>query len=233
MSRVAKYVLNNPGALRQFSKDVKRDLVSAAARTLNQVAYQARGRVVEAERREFTLRNTYTERQTQYTKTKYNGDDLRNLRASVGITEKAGYMALQEQGGYRTPSAKTDHLAIATDAARRGSPANPVARKYYFSKNKIVRGAMSKKRSHKANRVAAAAVAYRTGKLMQLDNNNIVEVTAFRRGDETGHIFDTRLIYTGKYKKTRVGKRKFFVESAQVPLEDIQEIFNRIMDGGA
>jgi hypothetical protein len=155
-------------------------------------------------KKDFTIRNTFTARQVQYTQMPQGRYSLSVIQSTVGITEKASYMARQELGGVHRPATgKT--LAIPTAAARGGSNALPVVRKNYVSriKNKIVRaqGGYITGGGHKARIVEMAAAANKKGGFLAM-NKRIFRVENFVKKDG-GASFRLRQLY-GLDKKATI-----------------------------
>jgi hypothetical protein len=119
MSYTAKLVINDPESFHLLTTDMKETIIKAAINKVNIQAARTKTKAIQIIKTDFTVRNTFTARQVQYTQMPQGRYSLSLIQSTVGITEKASYMARQELGGARRPATgKT--LAIPTAAARGG-----------------------------------------------------------------------------------------------------------------
>jgi hypothetical protein len=203
MSFTAKLIINDPESFHILTTDMKETIIKAAINKVNIQAARTRTKAIQIMKANFTLRNTHTARQVQYTQMLHGRYSLSLIQSTVGIMEKASYMARQELGGVRRPTTgKT--LAIPTAAARGGSNALPVVRKNYVSriKSKIIRpsGGYLTDGTHKARIVEMAAAANKNGGFLTI-NKKIFRVENFVKNGN-GVKFRLRQLYGFDKKKT-------------------------------
>jgi hypothetical protein len=202
MSSTAKLIINDLESFHILTMDMKETIIKAAIRKVNIQAARTRTKAIQIMKTNFTIRNTYTARQVQYTQMPQGRYSLSRIQSTVGITEKASYMARQELGGVRRPTAgKT--LAIPTAAARGGSNALPVVRKNYVSriKAKIIRArGYVTDGSHKARIVEMAATANKKGGFLSM-NKKIFRVENFVKNN-SGVTFRLRQLYGFDKRRT-------------------------------
>jgi hypothetical protein len=203
MSFTAKLVINDPESFHILTIDMKQTIIKAAINKVNIQAARTRTKAIQNIKADFTVRNTFTARQVQYTQMPQGRYSLSRIQSSVGITEKGSYMARQELGGIRRP-AVGKNLAIPTAAARGGSNALPIPRKNYVSriKSKVIRptGGYLTDGTHKARIVEMAAAAKKGGFLSI--NKKIFRVENFVKNDG-GAKFRLRQLY-GFDRKTTI-----------------------------
>jgi hypothetical protein len=128
MSGSVTIFTNDPSKFHLLATQVKLDMIEAGINTVNVMAAVGRNGAVKNVKKKFTNRNTFTVRQIQFTpmaESKYVKISV--IQATLGATDKAPWMARQEEGGQHKPSmGKT--LAIPTDLARGGLNSRPVLR---------------------------------------------------------------------------------------------------------
>jgi hypothetical protein len=203
MSSTAKLIINDPESFHVLTTDMKETIIKAAINKVNIQAARTRTKAIQNIKADFTVRNTFTARQVQYTQMPQGRYSLSVIQSTVGVTEKGSYMARQELGGVRRPATgKT--LAIPTAAARGGSNALPVVRKNYVSriKSKIIRpsGGYLTDGTHKARIVEMAAAADKKGGFLAI-NKKIFRVENFVKNDG-GATFRLRQLYGFDRRKT-------------------------------
>jgi hypothetical protein len=214
MSYTAKLIISDPENFRMLTTDMKETIIKAAINKVNIQAARTRTRAIQNIKSDFTVRNTFTARQVQYTQMPQGRYSLSLIQSTVGVTEKASYMARQESGGIRRPTTgKT--LAIPTAAARGGSNALPVVRKNYVSriKSKIIRpsGGYLTDGTHKARIVEMAAAANKKGGFLSI-NKKIFRVENFVKNDG-GAKFRLRQLY-GFNKRTTITRSQPWLKPA-------------------
>jgi hypothetical protein len=230
MSSTARFVLDNPSAFNDLCADLKDWVTKSAIDTVNIQAALARRNLVARERQDFILRNSFTERQTQITQMpKGNVKSLEDVRATVGITEKAAYMARQDEGGYHTPESGS-RLAIATDKARTGKDKKKtVARRYRMNNIDALKiTGKSKHSATKARGVARAYIAWKTKKLVHY-GKDLFAVTDFIKKSD-GVTFKIEKIYEMDYTQTYTSGKEYFLPECEKVTGDIQAIFNSQMN---
>lgn len=114
-------------------KDIINASETATRNTLNTVAFLSRKNSISNINQNFIIRNTFTQRQIQVERVKEN-IPIGLMWSSVGATEKADYMALQEEGGVK--EGKNGNILMAQVAARGGSNKNLVSKSMYYKKIK-------------------------------------------------------------------------------------------------
>jgi hypothetical protein len=234
MSSVTKYVLNNPDAIKDMCKDLRRWIKKAATATVNATAFTARENLVLRVRQEFIMRDKFitSGRALFVTKAAFgHTESLRDIKASVGFSEAASFMRRQDEGGYH--EAKKGSLRIYTDKAREGgTKAGRVKRGYGYKSNgrKMIIPLITTGVSHKTRQVRRAYTAYKSGKLMYF-GKSLFRVTSFKKvGDNIR--FEKEMIINRKFERTYTPSHNFFMPECNRAAENIQEVFNREMDNG-
>jgi hypothetical protein len=203
MSTTARLIIDDPENFHLLTTDMKEAIIKAAINKVNIQAARTRSKAIQNIQKDFTVRNTFTARQVQYTQMPQGRYSLSVIESTVGITVKAGYMARQETGGLHKAAAGKA-LAIPTDAARGGVKSSPVLKKNYLSKikSKIVqaRGYVLDG-GHRARIAAMAAEAAQKGGFISM-NKKLFRVENFvSRGNSAR--FRLRQVY-GLDRKTTV-----------------------------
>lgn len=214
-------------SLSQVTADIHRRFIKAGVNTVNIVAATARNNAVKNVQNSFTLRNSFTAKQIQFTKCGQNVRSLNQIKSETGVTEKAAYMERQEQGGTRKNA--NGNLVIPTTNARGGSNAKTVRRSYYYSniRPRIVHGSTNFK-SKKAAHVARAFVAAKNHGFIRM-NNSIFKVSGFRKSG--GNVsFKSTHILNLKYESTYTPKKAWLEPASDYAAQMMQEIFNQQMD---
>lgn len=195
---------------------------TAAKNTLNTVAFLSRKNAIKNIKQKFTVRNTFTQRQIQVERVKENAV-LGLMWSSVGATEKADYMRLQEEGG--TKEGKSGNILMPQLAARGGSISNLVAKTMYYKKiKKNIINFSSRKGSRKANLIATAYAANKNNKFIKY-KDNIYQITSFTKsGDSVS--FTKKHIYNISQKTAKIKENKWLEPAIQKPVSDFQNIFN-------
>jgi hypothetical protein len=181
MSTIARLVIDDLENFHLLTTDMKEAIIKAAINKVNIQAARTRNRAIQNIQKDFTVRNTFTARQVQYTQMPQGRYSLSAIQSAVGITIKAGYMARQETGGLHKPAAGKGSLAIPTDAARGGAKSAPVSKKNYLSKikSKIVQARGYLLGGENRSRIAAmAAEAFQKGGFVSL-NKKLFRVENF------------------------------------------------------
>ncbi len=234
MSEITVMVINDPSKMDLLTTAMKKQIITAAVNTVNIQAALTRKNAIQKVQKNFIIRNNFTTRQIQFTPMKHGQvHTLQNVQSSVGATARADYLRRQEEGGSHTsPSGR---LSIPTDTARSGSIKNPVSNMYRLSnlrgqktegpiKNRLA------KLSKKSSQVARAAVAHKTGKLIQY-GGNLHKVISFSAGGSVS--FRLKQIYSFKFSSTMTKPSPWLQPSAEKPAADGQSIFNKAMDKAA
>lgn len=203
--------------------DIEKAGEIAAKNTLNTVAFLSRRNAIKEINQNFTIRNTFTQRQIQVERVKETAN-LQNMCSSVGATEKADYMRLQEEGG--TKEGKNGgNILMAQTAARGGSDKNLVSKSMYYKKiKKNIINFSARKGSRKANLIATAYAANKYNKFIKY-KDNIYQITSFKKsGDSVS--FDKKHIYNVSEKTAKIKQNKWLEPAIQKPVSDFQNIFN-------
>ena len=237
MSSVANMVYDDPDKMHLLCADIKEGIIKAAIATVNIKAALSRKEAIKNIKGDFTLRNNYTTAQVQFTPMPEGRYSISAIQSVIGITEKAAYMARQEEGGERTPS-RGNTLAIPTDVARGGSVRNPVIsamRVGKIGKRKRVHGNTSRNyASHKAFNVARAFVAFTEGLFLPLggsgDQRNLHAVTSFQRSDSASFNpkikFETMQVYKFDMEQTITPPTPWLLPACEKVEAESQNIFN-------
>lgn len=222
----ATMVIKDPELFHLIPADFKVKIIEGGINTVNQMAFLARRYAQENIRTSFITRNTFTTRSVQVTqmpKVKYVS--LSAIQSTVGITDKAGYMARQESGGEHLPRAGGT-LAIPTDRARGGSKRNLVQGQFKLTRLRArkVRGkSRAGSGTHKSRAVARAAVAFRENKLVQY-GGNLHFVGRFSTGN--GRVtFRLRQVYGFNKRSTTTKARPWMRPAYERSARDGERIY--------
>jgi hypothetical protein len=252
MSGIAKYALENPNAIKNLCADVRKVLKTAAAQTVNDTAFQARVCIKEAVNAEFMIRNSFTTSGNALIVTKVpygHTENLDDIEASVGFTEKAAYMRRQDEGGQKQGK-NGNGVPLPMDRVRKGGTKKGLVQKKYYLKelgDLKVKGSFKKtyklpsgepwngkrekdKERHgmpRAASVARAAVAAREGKLIHYGENLFAVTNFHAQGDVK---FDLVPVYFFEYKTTQTPATPFFLPACEKAMEGIQDRFNANMN---
>ena len=237
MSSIAKYALDNPNAIKDMCGDVRKLIKTAASQTVNAVAFQARANLKDYVQNNFNNSNGLVTKDALFVSKAAFGhtENLGDIHASVGFSEKVDFMQRQDEGGYHTVKEPSKKLRITTDTAKsEGIPTIHIGKRGKQTiSGKVVHTILfrpGRSGSHKANRVARAAMAFKTGLLMYLGpNNSLFKVTDFQRKD--GDVkFETEMFVNRKYEETFTPARHFFLPECERAARNIQQLFNENMD---
>jgi hypothetical protein len=235
MGDIVRKVYDAPETMHLLAVDVKEGIIKAAVATVNIKAALARKEAIKNIRGDFTIRNNFTTAQVQFTPMPEGRYSLSAIHSTIGITEKAAYMARQEEGGTHTPSqGKT--LAVPTDVARGGSIRSPVIspmRVGKIGKKRRVHGESNREyKSQKAWMVARAFVAFAEGLFLPLggngDQRNLHEVVQFQK-TSGGASFKTMQVYKFDMEKTITAPQPWLLPACEKVEADNQDIFNSQM----
>jgi len=213
--------------LKRGFADFPKANVQAVKNTLNIAVSLTRRNAITDIRTDFILRNKFTERQIQFDKAE--GDDISMMESRIGATEKADYMATQEEGGRRKLSQfSKGATSIPQTPVRIGlSSHREVSRDYYIKRlrKKIVRGRFRKNfGSSKARMVAMFAAGKKLNKLVKR-HGDILRVSQFEKLGRNRVKIRTELLYT-LYKKPILIKPNPWLEPAtHKPARDLENIY--------
>ncbi|GHV90432.1 hypothetical protein AGMMS50268_09350 [Spirochaetia bacterium] len=235
MGSIAKMVYDDPEKMHLLAVDLKECLIKAATATVNIKAALARKEAIKNIKDDFTIRNNFTTAQVQFTPMPEGRYSLSAIQSVIGITEKASYMARQEEGGEQTPS-KGRTLAIASDVARGGSVRHTVIspmRVGKLTKKRRVHGESNREyKSQKAWMVARAFVAFTEGLFLPLggngDQRNLHEVVQFQKTSGGAH-FESMQVYKFDMEKTITSPQPWLLPACEKVEADSQDIFNSQM----
>jgi hypothetical protein len=240
MSTAVKMVIRDPSKFGLLPTQVKLDLIQAGLATVNVMAALGRKEAIKNVQKSFITRNTFTMRQIQFTpmpQSKYI--KISAIHATLGATEKAPYMARQEEGGKHTP-ARGQTLAIPTDRARGGSKLRPVMagmRVGKIGKRRRVRSQSKRDfsfrfSSEKARKVARAYVAFKTGKFLPIgggnNQRNLFVVTKFVK-TKKGVAFKLEQVYRFDKPETVTKPEPWLLPASDKVARQVQAIFNSQM----
>lgn len=217
------------GSMQEVCEDMGRMFVAAGRNTVNAVAAIARKNAQANIGANFVLRNSFTMNSVFFTQCPKSVRTLSDIKSFVGITERAGYMALQETGGTKTNRNGGNLIIPNTRARVGGTNAKAVSRGKYYSSIRpgIVRGA-GRFSSHKANFVAQAYVAFKNRGFVRR-NDSIFAVQRFRKiGDSVS--FQMKQIYNMKHQSVQVEQNPWLEPASDFAGNLMQDIFNKEME---
>jgi hypothetical protein len=246
MSSIAKYALDNPNAIKDLCKDVRKTIKKAATEAVNAVAFEARENLKTYVRENFNNSDFLVSGHSLFvTKATFgHTENLGDIHAGVGFSDKVDFMRRQDEGGWHTPKAPSKKLSILTDAAKRdGLPTIHIGKRgkqtIWGKAIHTIFSRRGRSESHKANRVARAFMAHKTGLLMYLGpNSSLFRVTDIqfentKEGQDRTHRkveFKTEMFRNRAYEKTFTPARNFFKPECEKAAKHIQDLFNENMD---
>lgn len=132
-------------------------LANAVRGTLNDAAFQVRKYALEELKKEFTLRNKFTERGIRVTKIPAGSKNIDSMAAYVGADIARGYLEKHEDGKVKYKGGPTNEPRIS------GNWNKLVSRGYYLSRRgvKDVRSFRSTAKTGRGKAYAMMAMAYR------------------------------------------------------------------------
>jgi hypothetical protein len=251
MSSIAKYALDNPNAIKNMCKDLRKAIKTAATQAVNATAFNARENLKTYVQENFNNpTGLITGNALFVTKVPFgHTENLGDIQARVGFSDRVDFMKRQDEGGWHTPKEPSKKLRILTDAAKRdGLPTIHIGK----SGKQTIRGRAihtilrqpGRSKSHKANRVARAFKAYKTGLLMYFGpNNSLFRVNSIQfentkgwrkeKGQDRTHRkveFQAEMFINRAHERTYTPARNFFMPECKKAAERIQELFNENMD---
>jgi hypothetical protein len=225
VSTAVKMVIDDPENFDLLTTDFQEQMKKGARATVNIQAALTRKKGIENIKDDFTLRNNYTTSQVQFTPMPEGQYAFSEIQSTVGITEKAGYMARQEFGGPHKPE-NSDTLPIPTNLARGGNRGSPVLRKNYLDKLKKVKGADYSREggTYRSKLVARAAVAFRE-KIPMRFTNNLFIIKDFEKYGEGRISFEREMVYNFDKPETITPESPWLRPAADEVAKDTESIF--------
>ncbi len=224
-STAVRLVIDDPENFHLLTTDMKEMIIKGGIATVNVQAALTRKNAIENVRGDFTLRNNFTTSQIQFQQMeKARFISLSAIQSTVGITEKAGYMARQETGGPHKAEGGTN-LAIPTNLARGGNKGSPVLKNYYLHKLKKVNGGgyTLEGQTYRSWLVRKAAVASKNNILMR-HNDKLFSVTGFEKRGGKVH-FKMQEIYGLDREETITPETPWLKPATENPARDVENIF--------
>lgn len=218
-------VFMGPGAFQKVIGDVKSRQLKAATNTVNITAAISRQNAQRLMRRNFTLRNTFTEKSVIYAKCPPGVTRLQDVKSEMGLLPKAGYMETQEKGGRKT-SPTGANLIIPNTNARMGNNAFRVKKFYQYSN---IRANFEKRQGSSKMALAVAAYNAAHSKGFIRINNTIFQVLRFKpKGDN--RMFTARPILNLKHKSVFVPARPWMQPAIDYAQRLMPDIYGKEMD---
>jgi hypothetical protein len=220
-----RMVIDDPSKFSLLTTDMKEQMIKGLTATVNVQAALARKYAIKNIQDDFTLRNSFTTRQIQYTPMPQGRYSINAIKSSIGVTEKAGYMALQEKGGLRVP-AQGDRLAVPTNLARGGNKGSPVARKDQVGnlKNKMVYVHFKHSGAPKSELVKSAYIAAKHKSVMRY-YKGLFLVSDFIRKSDKGISFKMDMLYEFMNREVFTPENEWLWPASERPAKDTLNIF--------
>lgn len=208
-------------------KDAEKKCIKACINTVNIQAATSRKEGIINIKNQLTLRNNFTERNIVYTQCPQNVTNINQIQSEVGATERAEYMARQEEGGMHNPK-QGKQLAIPSTMARGGNNAKKVMFKFNYSNIKTV-GKALKATTRSSRYVARAFVASKNKMLMSVGTKTLFQITNFKKSG--GSIsFKQTPIYNLKFHQTQTPPAPWLRPATEQQAKEAQQIFNYQLD---
>jgi hypothetical protein len=220
-----RMVIDDPENFHLLTTDMKEQIIKGGIATVNVQAALTRKKAIENIKDDFTLRNNFTTSQVQFTPMPQGRYALSAIHSTVGITERAGYMARQEFGGPHKPE-NSNTLPIPTNIARGGNRGSPVLRKNYLNKLKKVRGADYSREggTFRSKLVARAAVAFQE-KIPMRFNNKLFNVNDFKKSANGTISFKIQQLYGFDNAETITPETPWLKPATDDVSKDTESIF--------
>ena len=204
-------------------KDAEKKCIKACINTVNIQAASSRKEGIENTKKNFTIRNQFTEKNIVFTQCPQNVTNINQIQSEVGATKRADYLERLEEGGTRKPK-KGKRLAIPTTLLR-GSNESLIPRDKHMTKIRSQTvGKKKKTRSRKSNIVAEAYIANKHG-LFFRHNKSIYQVTSFTKSGDNIN-FDKKLIYNMKFSETKTPAQPWLKPATDQQAKEAQQIYN-------
>lgn len=222
-------VIDDPSKFHLLTEDMQKDVLKAAATTVNIQAALTRNNAIQNLQNDFILRNQFTTKSIQFDRAPAEATSFDQIESHVGALDRASYLERQEKGGSHTnPSG--GQLSIPTTAARAGSNRNLVQKSLYRTKinKKIIKYNPHQAGNGRSALVIAAQAASAPGKYLKY-NKNIYKVLDFKKsGDNVS--FRLEMIYFRGKSATQTKATHWLTEASLKPAQDAQSIFNSQME---
>jgi hypothetical protein len=224
-SAAVRMVIDDPEKFHLLTNDMKEQIIKGGIATVNVQAALTRKKAVENIKGDFTLRNNFTTSQVQFTQMPQGRYALSAIHSTVGITEKAGYMARQEFGGPHKPE-NGIALPIPTNIARGGNRGSPVLRKNHLDELKKVKGAdySRKVETFRSKLLARAAVAFRE-KIPMRFNDKLFNVNDFKKSADGVISFKIQQLYGEDKPETITPEMPWLKPATDDVAKDTENIF--------
>jgi len=225
-SEVVRLVIQDPENFDLLTTDMKEMIIKGGIATVNVQAALTRKNAQAILKENFILRNNFTSSQIQFTQMPQGRYSLEAIKSTVGITEKASYMARQEEGGPRQPAGKGSRLAIPTNRARGGAKSSPVQKNYYLYKLRMVKGGGMdiEGQTYRSWLVRKAAVASKQGLIMR-HADKYFTVNDFQKKAGGGVSFKMNMIYGLDREQTITPPSPWLKPAMEKPAQDAEDIF--------
>ena len=208
-------------------KDAEKKCIKACINTVNIQAASSRKEGIINVKKNFTIRNTWTERNIVYTQCPQNVTNINQIQSEVGATERAEYMERQEKGGIHKPKTGSQ-LAIPNTMARGGSNNKKVLYKFNYSNIKTV-GKALKATTRSCRYVARAFIASKNKLLMSVGTKTLFQITNFTKsGDSIS--FKQTPIYNLKFTQTKTPAQPWLKPATDQQAKEAQQIYNYQLD---
>mgnify|MGYP003590798656 CR=1 FL=1 len=204
-------------------KNFETSNVEAVKNTLNIAASLSRRNAVQNIKREFILRNKFTEKSITFQKA--DGNSINQLESKVGALDRAKYLKYQEDGGTKPKRGK--NYAIAQKSARMGSNKNVISKNFYMSK--IVSGGIKKgkpklARGRRGNGVAQMYIANKFSKFV-IRNKKIYRVDSFEKTSRNNVKAKMTLLYALQASPVKIKATWWMKRAVEKPSRDIDNIY--------
>jgi len=213
-------------SLREVTEDMKKKMVSAGKNTVNIVAAVARKNAIAKIESDFTLRNRFTVNSVRFTQCPANVRNLSDVKSSVGILDRAEYMARQETGGEKKSPTGSNLIIPNTKARRGGTNRGLVSRAFQYGK--IKSGFVKRKSPTKQDLMSAAFEASKNKGFIRI-NDTIFKVKRFNPRKDN-RAFVATPILNMKFKSTTTPKKEWLAPSAFAAADMIPAIFAQKFD---
>ena len=222
-------VIDDPSKFHLLTEDMQKDVLKAAAATVNIQAALTRRNAIENLHNDFILRNQFTEKSLHFEQAPKEAKSFEEIESHIGALDRASYLERQEKGGSHTAK-NGGRLSIPTIVARSGSRRKLVDTDLYRKKvnKKLVKYNPHLAGNGRSALVLAAQAASAPGKYLKY-NKNIYKVLDFKKsGDNVS--FRLEMIYFRGKSATQTKATHWLTEASLKPAQDAQSIFNSQME---
>lgn len=212
-------------SIQEACSDAQRKTIVAGRNTVNKTAFIGRKNAMRTISERFTLRNDFVLKSLHVDQCPKSVSNLSDIKAMLGMSERAKFMALQETGGTKkSPTGR--NLIIPNTNARQGNNANKVKSSYRYSN--IRKNFKSRQNRSKIALAIAAKNAAMSRGFIRI-NDTIFQVQKFMPKKDN-RMFISKPILNLKLRSVFIHQNQWMQPATDFALNLMQDIFNQEME---